>query len=323
MMDNFTRSSHNMFVAQGLNRAHNRRRNEEWIFDRLYGLESYFLPVWQSKLLVTSEDVPRPVLLSRDQVGPLMRGEEAFFLGEAEGSCYFAFEINSNEATGPGEFAGFGRFRDLRSIGPLVSREDGALLAYAKTLAFWHSRNRFCGACGSPTRSGEGGQVRTCSNTDCGIAHFPRTDPAVIVLIQSGDKCLLGRQSGWPDLMYSVIAGFVAPGESAEAAVVREAAEETGVVVKNIYYHSSQPWPFPCSLMLGFTAEAETEKILLGDKELEDARWFSRPELREATERGILKLPTPISIARNLIEDWFAAEGRLRLSDLAVRGESS
>ena len=312
-----------MFVAQGLNRAHNRRRNEKWVSDRLHSGDSYFLPVWQSKLLVTPGDAPRPLLLGREQVLPLMRGEEAFFLGEAGGRCYFAVEIDSNDPKGPEEFVGFGNFRDLRGIGPLLSKEDGALLAYAKTLAFWHGQNRFCGACGSRTRSGEGGQVRICSNTECGIAHFPRTDPAIIVLIRCGGKCLLGRQALWPERMYSVIAGFVAPGESAEAAVVREVREETGVAVKNIYYHSSQPWPFPCSLMLGFTAEAETEKILLGDKELEDARWFSRRELQEAIEGGSLKLPSPISISRHLIEDWFDAESPVRLGDLAARGAFS
>jgi NAD+ diphosphatase len=321
MMDNFTRSSHNMYVAQGINRAHNRRRNEDWIFDRLHSRDSYFLAVWQSKLLVTEGDAPRPVLLGREQVLPLMGSEEAFFLGEADGHCYFAAEIDSNDPKGPEHLIQLGQFRDLRGIGPLLSKEDGALLAYAKTLAFWHGQNRFCGVCGSRTRSGEGGQVRICSNTECCAAHFPRTDPAIIVLIRSGEKCLLGRQSGWPELMYSVIAGFVAPGESAEAAVVREVAEETGVVVKNIYYHSSQPWPFPCSLMLGFTAEAETEKILLGDRELEDARWFSRRELREAIERGEVKLPPPISIARHLIADWFEAEGQSYSDYPAVVGE--
>lgn len=149
-------------------------------------------------------------------------------------------------------------------------------------------------------------------------ASFPRTDPAIIVLIWSGEKCLLGRQPSWPKLMHSVIAGFVEPGESAEWAVVREAYEEVGVRVKNIFYHSSQPWPFPCSLMLGFTAEAEGEAVRLGDKELEDARWFSRGEVQRAVEGGTLRLPSTVSIAYHLIEDWFDSAGGTRMRDLAT-----
>ncbi|MHC1729866.1 MAG: NAD(+) diphosphatase [Syntrophobacteraceae bacterium] len=314
-MDNFSRSSNNMFVAQVLNRAHNRRKNEKWVDGRLHDPESLFLPVWQSKLLVTDGETPLPVALGWSEVQSFANGSEALFLGEKNGRCYFAVEIAATE-----DVTSLGRFRDLRALGPLLSKEDGALLAYAKTLTYWHGRNRFCSACGSRSRIAEGGQIRICTNPDCGILHFPRTDPAIIVLIRSGEKCLLGRQAVWPGRMYSVIAGFVAPGESAEAAVLREALEETGLKLRNVNYHSSQPWPFPCSLMLGFTADADGEEICLGDKELEDARWLTRKDLQENVESGAMRLPSAISIAYHLIEDWFDSESRVRMRDLRSPG---
>lgn len=301
-----------MFVAQVLNRAHNRRKDEKWVEERLRDRDTRFLPVWQSKLLVCDGEAASPVELAWAEVEPFANGGEVFFLGERNGRCYFAVEITGT----PADIGVFGKFRDLRALGPLLTREDGALLAYAKTLTYWHGRNRFCGACGSRSKTAEGGQIRVCTNADCGALHFPRTDPAIIVLIRSGARCLLGRQVGWPDRMYSVIAGFVAPGESAEAAVVREAMEETGLKLRDINYHSSQPWPFPCSLMLGFTAEAEAESICLGDRELEEARWFTREEIRADVESGAMKLPSRISISYHLIEDWFDSESRIRLRDL-------
>lgn len=319
MMDNFTRSSKNMFVAQVLNRAHNRRKDEVWVRDRLYARDSLFLPLWQSKVLVTDGDAPRPVFLKREELGEAMQDDaEALLLGEDDGCGLFAIEVRTEDDTRPSYPAVLGNFRDLRAVGPLLSKEDGALLAYAKTLAYWHGRNHFCGACGGRSEVREGGHVRICSNPDCGALHFPRTDPAIIVLIRCGEKCLLGRQPIWPKLMHSVIAGFVEPGESAEGAVVREAFEEVGVRVKNVFYHSSQPWPFPCSLMLGFTAVAESDLVRLGDKELEDARWFTRRELKQSVEDGTLRLPSTISIAYHLIEDWFDSESPVRMRDIAT-----
>lgn len=318
-MDNFARSSRNMFVAQVLDRAHNLRKDDGWMLKRRNDPGSWYLPVWQSKVLIAEDEPPRPVLLKRSDLIGAMAVDEAIFLGEENGVGFFAVNVGTSADGGPpAEFAAMGRFRDLRGIAPLLSKRDGSLLAYAKVVAQWHSQNHFCSVCGSPTRSGEGGHFRLCTARNCGAMHFPRTDPAIIVLIRLGDKCLLGRQAIWPERRYSVIAGFVEAGESAEAAVIREAREEAGVHVKEIYYHSSQPWPFPCSLMLGFTAKTEDGKISLGDKELEDARWFSRQELRDGLEKGTLLLPTKVSIAYQLIEDWFNEAGGVRLCDLAL-----
>ncbi|MGO9311186.1 MAG: NAD(+) diphosphatase [Syntrophobacteraceae bacterium] len=316
-MDNFQKSSKNMFVAQGLERLHDRRKDPDWIDRRMRDPASFFVAVWKSKILVTEGEAPSPVLLKRKQLEGHAEENFVFFLGEKNGNSYFAVDIGEEV---PGAFNTPGRFRDLRAVAPLLSREDGALLAYAKTLVYWHKRNYFCGACGSRNEMRDGGHCRTCVNPQCGVVHFPRTDPAIIVMIRSGEKCLLGRQSIWPEHMYSVVAGFVEPGESAEGAVAREVFEEVGLRVKNIRYHSSQPWPFPCSLMLGFTADTEDEHITLGDKELEDARWFERRELQKAVENGVVKLSTPISISYRLIEDWFDSESPFRLRDFAGRG---
>ncbi|MCE5335466.1 MAG: NAD(+) diphosphatase, partial [Desulfobacteraceae bacterium] len=293
-----------------------RRKSEEWIAGRLNDPGSRFVPIWNAKVLVDGSAAPRPIFLTRSQVEPMIsEGREPLFLGEEGGQGYFALELDGAEPDAvPGAS---GRFQDLRAVAPVLAREDGALLAYAKTLVYWHGRNRYCGSCGSLTRIHEGGDARKCTSSACGLLDFPRTDPAVIVLIRSGQRCLLGRQASWIDRMYSVIAGFVGPGECAEAAVVREVFEETGVRVKNIRYQSSQPWPFPCSLMLGFSADAENEDICLGDKELEDARWVSRRELADAVGAGTMRLPSKVSIAYHLIEDWFEAEPPFRLSDLA------
>src|SRR5262249_49094954 len=147
-------------------------------------------------------------------------------------------------------------FTDLRRVGPLLERFEGSLLAYARGITYWHQRHRFCGVCGAPTRSRDAGHVRVCLNETCKTQHFPRTDPAVIMLVHDGDRCLLGRQSVWPTGMHSTLAGFVEPGESLEEAVAREVREETAIEVTDVAYHSSQPWPFPSSVMLGFHARA-------------------------------------------------------------------
>ncbi len=201
----------------------------------------------------------------------------------------------------------------LREIGAALGYRDAGLLVHAVALANWHATHRHCPRCGAPTRSTRGGSVRSCDAD--GSSHFPRTDPAVIVLVHDGaDRCVLGRQAVWPPARYSVLAGFVEPGESAEQAVVREVREESGLELVDVAYVSSQPWPFPASLMLGFTARATDPTAVprSADAELEDVRWFSRAELRAAggwaDDRGAVLLPPPVSIASRLITRW-AGEG--------------
>jgi NAD+ diphosphatase len=186
-----------------------------------------------------------------------------------------------------------------------MDRREGALLALARAIMFWHARHRYCGLCGSPTRSEEAGHMRRCTNPACNTMHFPRTDPAVIMLVTDGHRALLGRNKNFPlPGMYSTLAGFVEPGESLEDAVAREVREESGIEVAAVHYHSSQPWPFPANIMLGFHAEARTTEITIDYGELEDARWFTRDWLTSHTDDDSFRLPRLDSIARRLIEDW-------------------
>ncbi|HET9864882.1 MAG TPA: NAD(+) diphosphatase [Steroidobacteraceae bacterium] len=193
--------------------------------------------------------------------------------------------------------------RELRPLAPMLPADSASLLAYARALVLWRARHRHCGVCGAPNTSLRAGHVMRCTRAGCGTETFPRLDPAIIVLVTdaSGERVLLGRQAAWSPGRYSTIAGFVEPGESLEDAVIREVAEETGVLVGDVRYHSSQPWPFPSSLMLGFRAVARTEAITLRDGELEDARWFTRADLGA----GNPPLPPPGAISARLIDGWF------------------
>jgi NAD+ diphosphatase len=329
-MDHYKRSALNFFAAPTIDRSSHRRRDDAWVADRLQDPDTRLVPVWGSKNLFANdadEPEPRPILLAPFDPGDLIhRAESITLLGEADSRAYFAVglrfdnsDADSENGSPPAELADMGRFRDLRRIGALLGRWEGALLAYARAITYWHHRHRFCGSCGSPTTSASAGHLRVCTNAACGQQHFPRTDPAIIVLVTSGERCLLGRQATWPPKMHSTIAGFVEPGESLEAAVVREVLEETGVRVEEINYHSSQPWPFPSSLMLGFTARAADDAIRLNDGELEDARWFSREEMQAALQDKTLRLPTNVSISYRLIEDWFDAGEVGRLEEQVRR----
>lgn len=195
---------------------------------------------------------------------------------------------------------------DLRSIAMrgLVPAEELGLLAMAKSLLDWHNRHRFCANCGSPTQAAQAGFRRDCAA--CNAQHFPRTDPVVIMLVTRGDKCLLGRQPRFVEKMYSCLAGFLEPGETIEDAVRREVFEEAGVRIGAVRYMASQPWPFPSSIMIGCQAEALTDEIAFDGEELEDARWFSKDDIRRMLEgtHENYAAPTPIAIANHLIREW-------------------
>lgn len=300
----------NFFAWSEFDRSAALRVDAAWLAAERQGARARYLPVWRGHNLVVQADPPVALFLHRDAVDGLDGVEDSWFLGRVETASLFALDLSGigDEAAAAAlarRLAPDAAFLDLRQIGGLLPRADAAVLAYARGLAHWHQRHRFCGVCGHAANAAQGGHTRVCVNPACAATHFPRTDPATIMLVEAGDRCLLGRQSIWPAGMYSTLAGFVEIGESLEGAVAREVREESGIEVTDIRYHSSQPWPFPASLMLGFTARAVTTEIKLDDDELEDARWFSRADIARMPEMG-LSLPRPVSIARRLIEDWMA-----------------
>lgn len=314
-MDHYTRSALNFFAANPLDRMVDKRRNREWLTAQLTAPTTRFVPVWRMQNLFVDAASAEARLLTIQELPETLSIDAVTLLGSYEGIVYFAVDVEQDVAETPPHWAAaLGAFRDLRIVGVAIEPRVGALLAYARAMIYWQRRHRFCGDCGHPTHSTEGGFVRTCTNPTCGKQIFPRTDPAIIVLVQSEDRCLLARQASWPPGRYSILAGFVEPGESLEDAVKREVREEAGIEVDEIYYQSSQPWPFPSSLMVGFMATATTTAFNLIDNELEDARWLTRAQIAEEVRAGQLKLPPGLSISRRLIESWFDAGDQGKLS---------
>jgi len=311
MTDHLARSARNFFCAGPSERLAAWRRHPGWSASALAHPDTRFVPVWRDRSLMLESGEAACLLRAGDLPESLAVHEEAVLLGQFAGHTCFAVELALDEARIDALLPAGACFRDLRRNATLLPAQHGALLAYARAMLFWHRRHRFCGECGAPTRSEEAGHLRVCSDGACDARHFPRTDPAIIVLTadRSGTRCLLGRQPAWERGMYSCLAGFVEPGESLEHAVVREVMEEAGIRVARVRYRSSQPWPFPSSLMLGFRAEARTEAIARGDGELEDARWFSREELAAGYAGGSLRVPNRVSIAYRLIEEWYDEGG--------------
>jgi NAD+ diphosphatase len=309
----------NYFSTYFIDRVSDKRQDDGWLAAKMTDETTRFLPVWRLRNLVRDGAVVEPVLLSPSDLSDLIApAESTILLGVQGDTTYFAIDLPLDDSS-PSILAALGEFQELRSIAPLLDEYHIALLAYARAMAYWHCRHRFCGDCGSPTMSKEGGALRVCTNEACGQQHFPRTDPAIIVLVTCGERCLLGRKSWWPKNMYSNVSGFVEPGESLEDALVREVWEETRVEVEELTYHSSQPWPFPSSLMLGFTAVTASETIQVDEDEFEDACWFTREEIRSRLEQGTLRLPMPVSISFRLIEEWFDAGGLGQLRDIAAQ----
>ncbi|MDP6351453.1 MAG: NAD(+) diphosphatase [Alphaproteobacteria bacterium] len=297
----------NYYAGMPLDRDDGLRRDAARVARLRADPSSRTLPLWRDRHLITGRESPRPVWQTGASSVALLSGDlDWVLLGRGDGIAHFAVDVSHlDEADRDAPFAGQGVFEDLRAIGPLLARDDGAIMAYARGLLYWHRRHRFCGVCGDPTESLGGGHVRKCSNSDCGVEHFPRTDPAIIVLVAHGEKCLLGRQRIWPAGMHSTLAGFVEPGESLEEAVIREVYEESGVrIAAKPIYRSSQPWPFPASIMLGFQAEAESDSLTVDTDELEYAGWYHRDWLLASPEDKTFRLPRKDSIARRLIEDW-------------------
>jgi NAD+ diphosphatase len=303
----------NVFAGPYLDRVAHLRKDEAWLREMIDGPAALAVPVWQAKSLLRKAEAG--LAAEFVEVTRLASAgactDELVLLGQFAGRTFFALEVDTPD-TVLGFFADQAvRFEDLRLAGGMLDAQQAGVLAYARAMLHWRRRNRYCGACGAATRSADAGHVMKCTNTACATDHFPRLDPAIIVLVSDGERALLGRQASWPEGRYSTIAGFVEPGESLEDAVAREVLEETGVAIRAAEYHSSQPWPFPSSLMIGFTALADAAQVPCADEELEDARWFTRAEIAS----GYPGLPPPQSVSYRLIEDWYDSGSVTRLRD--------
>jgi NAD+ diphosphatase len=273
------------FSGAALERAPSERRDAAWVAGQRARPEA--------GSLVLSE---RGLWVEDGHLVLVPPGADAVFLGLMAGRPLFAAEGEPDR----GHPAG------LREAATELPADEAALAAYASSLLSWHRRHRFCANCGSPTEVIDGGHERRCPA--CDAHHFPRTDPVVIVrVVDDRDRLLLGRQATWPKGRFSVLAGFVEPGETLEDAVRREVGEESGVVVDDVAYVASQPWPFPSSLMIGFNAVGRGDPRP-GDGELEEVRWFERDEVEAAAAgRGDVMLSPPYSISRRLIDGWLRA----------------
>jgi len=292
----------NFFAGPYLERRAELREDDDWLDAARADPSTRYLLGRGSEQLLSS--ATRGIaFLDRD--APLVataQSDELLLLGWFRGTRVVLVDLPPHASP---ELPPDSRFEELRPLAPLMDAEQAGLLAYARALATWRARQRYCGACGAATLASHAGHCMVCSDPGCAQQYFPRIDPAIIVLVSDGERALLGRQAGWPPRRVSTIAGFVEPGESLEDAVVREVAEETGVRVHNVRYDSSQPWPFPSSLMLGFFASAAAGSIVRVSGELEDARWYTREEI---TSGAALAPPTQ-SISWRLIETWLKGAG--------------
>jgi NAD+ diphosphatase len=296
------------FTGVTLDRADTVRGDPERISRLLHEPATTVVAATADGVLV--DDSAHPALLRASVDGDATRFIDpaaAILLGIEDGNALFAADLDGLDPSIRSGLEQRGELISLRDAGALLPQSEGGLAAYLTALLNWHRRHRFCANCGSPTDVVQGGYSRHCPR--CGATHFPRTDPCVIMLVEHDGHVLLGRRRGWPESRYSVLAGFVSPGETLEEAVAREVREESGIEAVDARYAASQPWPFPSSLMIGFEARSAGGEPRSRDGELEDVRWFTLEEVLAArAETSELRLPPSVSIARFLIERWVARQ---------------
>ena len=311
----------NLFAAVDLDRVAHRRRDPEWIADHLARSESRLLVLWRGRCLFSSvgvelhvADIPAPHhrAFAAIGVGPVL-------LGQRDGVAYFAIDISALDNPSENHLLAGGRFESPRLLlaagahsgagqpgaGPQDMIASSHLIAYALALMHWHRQHRFCGACGAETLIDDAGHRRLCSRASCAREHFPTLSAAILALVHDGgDRLLLGRSARHPPEMRSILAGFREPGESLEDTVAREVFEEVGVRLAEIEYHSSQPWPFPGSLMVGFSARATSTELIIDHNELEEADWYDRDAVRAMVASPMIRVPPSTSLSGRLIRAW-------------------
>jgi NAD+ diphosphatase len=298
------------FTGMSVDRAMAERKDPTWVRRLVRAADSRAVLAGTDGVLITDGALHT---LARVKPSP-ERLDDPILLGLEGGTALFALDLDE-EPDALGAVGGDARVVSLRDAGALLPHAEAGLAAYATALLNWHRRHQCCANCGAATEIVEAGYSRHCPR--CGANHFPRTDPVVIMTVEHDGRLLLGRRAGWPERRLSVLAGFVAPGESAEEAVVREVEEESGILARDPVFVASQPWPFPASLMLGFHAQSDGGDPRARDGELDEVHWLELDAVRRAMrdENPDFRLPPPVSIARFLIERWVAlkaAESELR-----------
>ena len=316
-IDRVTRSRRNVFASVRLDRLVEYRDDQKWVERALNSSAARFVPLWRNRSLLCDTDSGQiAIYLKPGEITQLDTIQPPTLLGTDGKRYFFAVSINDSQQEDVLTQHPEARFLDLRRASVDMNTKHAGVLAYAKALHYWQYRHVFCGVCGSSNRLESSGHKLVCINEECGRQSFPRIDPAIIVLITQGDACLLGRNSNWPPKRFSTLAGFVEPGESLEDAVVREVFEEAQIRLKSIRYVSSQPWPFPASSMCGFYAEAECRDCGTTD-EMEELRWLTAQEIDAAVASDEVRLPPPVSIAFQLIADWYQQQCGKDLGKLA------
>jgi NAD+ diphosphatase len=299
-----------------LDRMSERRDHDAWVAEQAACAQARYLLLDPAGDSYLRREVEALRWLSEPERRELFADAPVSLLGVADARPHFLLALDEQQLLDQLEDRLGARRIGLREAGLRLPAAEAGLFAYAKGLAHWQRETRFCSGCGAPLRRVAAGHRMQCTHGSCGRLHFPRTDAAIIAIVEHEGACLLGRQAAWPKGRWSTLAGFVEPGESLEDAVRREIAEEAGVRVGEVRYHSSQPWPLPASLMVGFTATALDRAIDLRDGELEDARWFTPAQIVAGLADGSFDTPTRLSVSYQLLAHWLKERAGLDLDTL-------